>query len=530
MSLTKASYSMVKGAPVNVIDYISGGTGTSGDPYVGWDTAITWAANTEYVFPVGIFQYSATLNLAFASIYLRGSNYGTVLKFTGNGYCINFEGGTGTGVQDVRMDGFLIKGNANATHGIYLANVHHISFKNISIVDVTAFGFDINFSVLGIIENFSCTINTGLASFLPSVGLRLSAFGIWASTYTSEMLVMNPIIEGVSGEGIRLARCIFSKILNGTSEANGTGITFTADAGLNIIDGTDCEANTAYDFNISGIGNILQGAISGSVTGGMMTIAGIRTIINGGHAYTVNNSGTATEFYNFEVTGGLFVDTGSNTIIGSIYDTATLSFLPTNNNPSNLFYNGSMEAWSAGTSVAPDGWTLSGAGATVARELGTVIHGTYSAKLTRVGADLVFTQSLFKTDIGLPYLKSRQLIFGAWIWASVANTARLSISTVANAAQSIYHLGDSTWRFISVTINIPTGATNCVPYIEVNNTNTSVYIDAVAINYGGVPLPYDIRPVEPANAVGGTGSAGAGNQYVSMIVNGVTYKVLHDNP
>jgi hypothetical protein len=39
MALTKVSYSMISGSPVNVLDYISGGTGTSGDPYVGWDTA-----------------------------------------------------------------------------------------------------------------------------------------------------------------------------------------------------------------------------------------------------------------------------------------------------------------------------------------------------------------------------------------------------------------------------------------------------------------------------------------------------------
>ena len=529
MPLTKASYSMVKGAPVNVIDYISGGTGTSGDPYVGWDTAITWAANTKYVFPVGVFQHSAELSLAYAGIFLQGSGVGTVLKFTGSGVCARFEGGVGGGVYDIRMDGFLIKGNANATHGIYLTNCNHMSFKNISVVDVTQYGFDINFSVLGIIENFTCTVNGGLATFMPSTGLRLDASGTFASTYTSEILVINPIIEGVSGEGIRLGRCIFGKILNGTSEANGTGIRSTADASLNVIDGTDCESNSAYDFIIAGIGNMLRGAISGSTTGGMMTITGLRTIVDGGHAYTVNNSGEATEFYNFEVTGGLFTDTGSNTIIGSLYNTATLSFIPTNNNPSNLFYNGSMEAWSAGTSVAPDGWTLSGTSAAVARDATTIKHGAYSAKLTRSGTDLVLTQSLFTTDIGLPYLKSRQLVFGAWVWASVANTARLSISTVANAAQSIYHSGNSTWQFLSLTINIPTAAVACVPYIEVNNTNTSVNVYAVAINYGGVPLPYDIRPVEPANAVGGTASAGAGKQYVSMIVNGITYKVLHDN-
>jgi hypothetical protein len=191
--------------------------------------------------------------------------------------------------------------------------------------------------------------------------------------------------------------------------------------------------------------------------------------------------------------------------------------------------NWTVDRLETGVSVAPDGWTLSGASATVARDASTVKHGTYSAKLTRVGTDLVLTQSLFATDIGLPYLKTRQLVFGAWVWASVADTARLSIATTVLTAQSIYHSGDSTWQFLSVTINILSTATVCVPYIEVNNTNTSVYVDAVAINYGGVPLPYDTRPVEPANAVGGVGSAGAGKQYVSMVVNGITYKVLHDN-
>ena len=529
MSLTKVSYSMIKGAPVNVIDYISGGTGTSGDPYVGWDTAITWAANTEYVFPVGVFQYSAELSLAYAGIFLRGAGTGTVLKFTGSGVCIRFEGGVGSGVYNIRMDGFLIKGNANASHGLYLTNCHHISFKNIIVVNVVNFGFDINFSVLGIIENFSCTVNGGLSSFMPVTGLRIDASATYASTYSSEILVINPIIEAVSGVGIQLGRCVFSKILNGTSEANGTGIAFTSDAGINTIDGTDCESNSAYDFNISGTNNIIRGAISGSTTGGMMTIAGSNTIVDGGHAYTVNNSGTATEFYNFEVAGGLFNDTGINTIIGSVYSDAARSFLPTNNNPSNLFYNGSMESWSAGTSVAPDGWTFGGTSATIARDASTVKHGTYSAKITRVGTDCYLTQSLFTTDIGLPYLKTRQLVIGAWIWASVANTARITITTVANVAQSIYHSGNSTWQFISITINIPSTATACVPYLEVNNTNTSVYFDAVSISYGGIPLPYDARPVEPANAVGGTGSAGAGKQYVSMIVNGITYKVLYDN-
>jgi len=519
---------MITGAPVNVVDYATG-TGTVSDPYVGWDTAISWAANTSYYFPVGVFQHSASLNLAYTGIVLRGSGNGTVLKFTGISVCVRFDRGDLSGAYDIVMENFLIKGNANATYGIYLSNCHHTTFRNITVVDVTQFGFDINFSVLGLIENFSCTVNTGLSTFLPSVGLRINASGTYSGTYSTEQLIINPIIEGVASIGILFDRCIFSKILNGTSEANATGIQFTISSGVNVIDGTDCESNSVNDFVIGGTENVLRNIISGSSITTPVYISGTRTIVDGGHAFAVENVGTGTDFINFNISGGIFTDTGANTQIRNLYNYAIAAYVPKKSNDSNLFYNGSMESWSAGTSVAPDGWTLSGAGAAVARDAGTVIHGTYSAKLTRSGTDLVLTQSLFTTDIGLPYLKGRQLIFGAWVWASVANTARLSISTVTNAAQSIYHSGNSTWQFLSATINIPTAATACVPYIEVNNTNTAIYVDAVAINYGGVPLPYDIRPVEPANAVGGVGSAGAGNQYVSMVVNGITYKVLHDN-
>ena len=114
MSLTKVSYSMISGSPVNVLDYISGGTGTSGDPYVGWDTATPWAANTEYVFPAGTFQYSATLSLPYAGIYLHGVGLGTVLKFTGTGNCVSFDNAGNSPIIEV----FLINGNANATNGI----------------------------------------------------------------------------------------------------------------------------------------------------------------------------------------------------------------------------------------------------------------------------------------------------------------------------------------------------------------------------------------------------------------------------
>ena len=45
---------------------------------------------------------------------------------------------------------------------------------------------------------------------------------------------------------------------------------------------------------------------------------------------------------------------------------------------------------------------------------------------------------------------------------------------------------------------------------------------------GTVAFATEIRGVDSDGTTGGTGSAGAGNQYVELEINGTTYKVLHD--
>lgn len=528
MSLTKVSYSMIEGAPVNVVDYATG-SGTDLDPYVGWDTAITWSPYTEYRFSKGVFQYSTSLSLAYQSIILRGAGYGTVLKFTGSSVCVRFDRGGLSEVYNVVMENFLIKGNPNATYGIYLSNCHHITFRNIGVVDVTQFGFDINFSVIGMIENYSCSVNEGLSTFLPTYGLRIDAAGIYGGTYSTEQLVINPAIEGVSGTGIILGRCIFSKILNGTSEANGSGVETSIASGVNVIDGIDCEANSTSDFVINGTENTLRNIISGSnVTTGLY-ISGTRTLVEGGHANGVENVGIDTDFVNFTVTLGDFVDTGSNTQIRNVYSLPKSSFIQKNENAANLFYNGSFQAWNAGTTTNPDGWTLSGAGASIARNGTRFKQGTYSAAITRNGADAALTQQGFVTEYGLSYLKGQQVVLSAWVWASVANTTRLSLNTVANSAHSPFHPGDSAWHFLTVTLRVPDTATNVAPFVLVENTNTTSYVDAATLNFGGIPLPFVSRPVGSTGVTGGVGSAGPGNQYVTIVVDGIPYKVLHDN-
>ena len=93
MSLTKASYSMITGSPVNVFDYLTPAqiTAVQTNTYAGVaditsavQAAITYIANTSgtLYFPQGVYQITATLNMGVAT---SGQVLGCVITGAGNG-------------------------------------------------------------------------------------------------------------------------------------------------------------------------------------------------------------------------------------------------------------------------------------------------------------------------------------------------------------------------------------------------------------------------------------------------------------
>lgn len=141
--------------------------------------------------------------------------------------------------------------------------------------------------------------------------------------------------------------------------------------------------------------------------------------------------------------------------------------------PKNLLDWSNMEDWVSGTSAAPTEHTLSGASATVAQEATIVKQGTYSAKVTRVGADA----TLYHDYTGYASYLGRKMTFGAWVYATVASRARLSIGDAVGTSNSSYHTGGSSWEFLTVTRDIDPTATRIRCGMEVNTGNTSGYFD-----------------------------------------------------
>jgi len=174
-------------------------------------------------------------------------------------------------------------------------------------------------------------------------------------------------------------------------------------------------------------------------------------------------------------------------------------------NPTNLISNGAMELWTAGTSVAPDGWTLSGVGATVDRWTSTNI-GLYVARLTRVTNNCNISQSITGGLFPVAYWRGKSVTLGCWVYSTVATRGKIYIYDGVGSSVSAYHPGDSTWRFLTVTRVIDASATNVIAYLQVDTGDTSVYFD------GAICVEGSACPSFAPDVISGTGA----NQLVRL--------------
>ncbi len=163
-------------------------------------------------------------------------------------------------------------------------------------------------------------------------------------------------------------------------------------------------------------------------------------------------------------------------------------------NSTNFLLNGDFEEWVSGTAVAPGGWIKSGAGSTIARESTIVKLGTYSTKLTRVGTDCNIYQNLVGQEKPAAYWVGKTITFGCWVYATVADRARLSITTDGTGTvSSSYHTGDSTWQFLTVTTTLGGALSYASCTLEVLTGNTAAYFDGAISIEGSILSSFSPR-------------------------------------
>lgn len=119
-------------AEVDVAAFATGGAGTSGSPWTGWDNR-TWNANTTYKFKSGWYAFSSTINFAAQDIEIVGEK-GAILSFTGSGEAVQFvtaNASNGTPTFNVKMRNIQVRGNSNCTVGLHLAGLYGAIFENV---------------------------------------------------------------------------------------------------------------------------------------------------------------------------------------------------------------------------------------------------------------------------------------------------------------------------------------------------------------------------------------------------------------
>lgn len=143
------------------------------------------------------------------------------------------------------------------------------------------------------------------------------------------------------------------------------------------------------------------------------------------------------------------------------------------------FYVDSVKAYEQ---LPPTDWTLSGAGATVAREEGTVKVGSYAAKLTRNGTNCFLYQNIWTALGGGTIPRGKTITFGCWAYQTYAGTAYLNIQDDHGGfAQSILNNTINSWVYLTCTTTVAQTATYVQARCLVYGTDTPAYFDGAFV-------------------------------------------------
>ncbi len=117
-------------------------------------------------------------------------------------------------------------------------------------------------------------------------------------------------------------------------------------------------------------------------------------------------------------------------------------------------------------------WTNTGT-PTLSQSTSRVMHGTNSASIVASGATEGITQSV---TINSDEITNKQLTFGCWVYATVADAVRIRVLWGSSTYEShAFHSGDDQWEHQEINVSVPSTATEVTAVLEVTDTNTGIF-------------------------------------------------------
>lgn len=134
MSLTKATFSMIKGAVFNVQDYGAVGDGVSDDTAAFVACIAAMSRGQTMYLPKGVYVVTSTLTINKSINIVGESKFDSIIYASGFGTdasVLDFTGTTGARIQDLRMENISIWSSNNLARGMTLTWVNKSSFSNL---------------------------------------------------------------------------------------------------------------------------------------------------------------------------------------------------------------------------------------------------------------------------------------------------------------------------------------------------------------------------------------------------------------
>ena len=262
---------------VDIARFALGGNGTSGSPWTGWDTNITWQA-APYYARSGFYSATASpLGWVTPGLSIRGDGSDfTQFTFTQAGDGFSILNNTYATNMHITLQDFGVKGTATMTNAFHFRNLHRSNFMGLKVYGgCTAAGMLNEGSVSNTIDRFSCdNADGGFGTAAPVNGIKLDQSG--AGQPATDQNITQPRIGGaaMTGSGIVGVSTAMIRIYGGYSENGqnfGIEIQDTNNASWSIY-GTDCEGNTVGGILLAGQGCSIYGGQTITGTSGSVLV------------------------------------------------------------------------------------------------------------------------------------------------------------------------------------------------------------------------------------------------------------------
>ena len=222
MSLTKVSYSMINGAPANVLDFGADPTGAA-DSYAAFLAAYNSGAGTIEI-PLGTFWLSQTFVIDRAVIVNGASSANTrdmlpvntsLIYFTGTGPAFELIGSDPNSNRNMHIRNISIKGTSAGSAGISIGTnsssfVSQSSFINIQIRNfsaINAAGINVARCLDSYFRNVMCMYGyDGIK--IKGVNTTLIFDDCWCSSSARYGWNVDAIVSGEANQGLTFRGCI----------------------------------------------------------------------------------------------------------------------------------------------------------------------------------------------------------------------------------------------------------------------------------------------------------------------------------